>query len=77
MHRGDVVVLLTDGVAEAQNEQRVLLGFSRVESLLGEGATAVAVADTAQQHGQNDDLTVISIQRAAMSSRLPEHVLSD
>ncbi len=63
MRLGDVATLLTDGVAEAQNAQRELLGFSRVESLLREGATARTIADTAQHHGQNDDLTVISIAR--------------
>lgn len=60
---GDRVMLLTDGIAEAQNKQRELLGFSRVESLLQEGATALRVAEVAQQHGQEDDLTVIGIAR--------------
>ena len=61
MREGDRVVLLTDGVPEAQNEEGTLLGFSRVESLLREGATVRTVAETAQEYGQNDDLTVISI----------------
>ncbi len=65
MRQGDMAVLMTDGVAEAQDAQRVLLGFSRVESLLREGADAKTVADTAQQFGQQDDLTVISIVRVA------------
>jgi hypothetical protein len=65
MHSGDVAVLLTDGVAEAQNDQRKLLGFPRVAIMLSEGATAKHVADAAQQHGQNDDLTVITIARVA------------
>jgi hypothetical protein len=65
MLAGDVVMLMTDGVAEAQNPQRVLLGFPRVESLLRQGANARTVAETAQHHGQNDDLTVISIAREA------------
>ncbi len=60
---GDVLVLLTDGIAEAQNEQRVLLGFGRVESMLREGATAQRVAEIAQRHGQNDDLTIIRVAR--------------
>jgi stage II sporulation SpoE-like protein len=64
MRVGDEAVLVTDGVAEAQNEKHVLLGFPRVESLLREGATAKHVAEVAQQHGQADDLTVISIARA-------------
>ena len=50
---------------EAQNQERMLLGFPRIESLLREGATAKDLVETAQQHGQNDDLTVISIAREA------------
>ena len=63
MRAGDRSLLLTDGVAEARNEQGMLFGFSRVESLLLDGASARSVAEAAQQHGQNDDLTVISIAR--------------
>ena len=61
----DVAVLLTDGICEAQNERRVLFGFARVESMLREGASAGDVAEAAQQHGQNDDLTVLRVVRAA------------
>jgi hypothetical protein len=65
MRAGDRVVMLTDGIPEARNEQGELLGFPRVESLLSEGATTRALAEAAQHHGQNDDLTVISIMRAS------------
>lgn len=65
MHAGDKAVLLTDGIPEARNEDGALLGFSRVESLLREGANASGVAEAAQNYGQNDDLTVISIARQA------------
>ncbi len=61
----DSLVLLTDGVAEAQNEQRALLGFGHVEAMLRKGATVKMVAESAQKHGQNDDITVISLVRAA------------
>ena len=64
MRVGDEAVLVTDGIAEAQNAQHILLGFPRVESLLREGAKPKQVAEVAQQHGQADDLTVISIARA-------------
>jgi hypothetical protein len=63
MASGDTVVLLTDGVAEAQNALRVLFGFERVESMLQQGATAKIVADAAQLHGQNDDLTILRLAR--------------
>jgi hypothetical protein len=62
---GDGIVLMTDGIAEAQNDQRQLLGFPRVEQMLRDGATASSVAETAKQHGQNDDITVLSIARLA------------
>jgi hypothetical protein len=65
MRAGDRAMLLTDGIPEARNEGGVLLGFPRVESLVREGASARTVAETAQQYGQNDDLTVISIARQA------------
>jgi serine phosphatase RsbU (regulator of sigma subunit) len=60
---GDRAVLMTDGVSEARNEEGALLGFSRVESLLREGASVLQVAEAAQSHGQNDDITIISIVR--------------
>jgi len=65
MGAGDRVVLLTDGIPEARNQQGMLLGFPKVESLLRGGANARTVAETAQHFGQNDDLTVISIARTA------------
>jgi serine phosphatase RsbU (regulator of sigma subunit) len=60
---GDRVVLLTDGVPEAQNAQGDLFGFPQVEAVLAAGASAKTLADSAQQFGQNDDLTVISLIR--------------
>ena len=57
------IVLLTDGIAEAQDTSHALFGFARVESMLRAGATAKSIADAAHQHGQNDDITVLSIQR--------------
>jgi len=65
LRTGDRAVLLTDGVPEARNQTGVLLGFPGVESLLRQGANVHAVAQAAQQHGQDDDLTVISIARRA------------
>ena len=65
MRCGDRLVLVTDGIAEARDTHGSLFGFPRVESLLRESASARAVAEAAQRHGQNDDLTVISIAREA------------
>jgi serine phosphatase RsbU (regulator of sigma subunit) len=60
---GDRLFLLTDGIVEAQNQEGELLGFPRVESMLREGATAHALAETAQKLGQADDITVLCIER--------------
>jgi hypothetical protein len=61
MAAGDALVLMTDGVAEAQNARHVLLGFGEVEAMLRAGATAKHVAEAAQQHGQSDDITVLQV----------------
>ncbi len=63
---GDRLFLLTDGIVEAQDEGGRLFGFSRVEWLLREGATAAALAEAAQQHGQTDDITAICIETQAV-----------
>jgi serine phosphatase RsbU (regulator of sigma subunit) len=62
---GDRVLVLTDGIPEARDQQGALLGFPRVESLLQQGASPLTLAEAAQQHGQNDDLTAIGIARQA------------
>ena len=63
LHAGDRLVLITDGVPEARNEARELFGFPGVESLLRQRASALNVTEAAQRHGQQDDITVISIVR--------------
>jgi len=65
MADGDGLVLLTDGIAEAQNEKHALLGFGAVERMLRDGATPRMLAESAQQHGQADDMTVIRVMRVA------------
>ena len=65
MRPGDRLTLLTDGVVEARDAEGVLFGFERIESLMRKGAAPQALADAAVHHGQNDDLSVISILRRA------------
>jgi serine phosphatase RsbU (regulator of sigma subunit) len=55
-------MLMTDGVAEATNENGKLFGFDRIEKMLGRGATATLIADAAQKFGQEDDITVLTIR---------------
>ena len=63
MAEGDVLLALTDGVTEAQDAHGRLFGFAGVDALLSQHATAGLLADTAQQFGHQDDITVLSVQR--------------
>jgi hypothetical protein len=65
MRSGDRLTLLTDGVVEARDPQGVLFGFERTASLMRQQASPLALAEAAIRHGQEDDLTVISILRTA------------
>jgi hypothetical protein len=65
MAAGDGFVMMTDGIAEAHDSQHGLLGFPRVEAMLRTGATAKNVVETAQQYGQDDDITVLRVARLA------------
>ncbi len=63
MRFGDRLTLITDGVVEARDAQGALFGFDRTEALMGQDTSPLALAEAAIQHGQDDDLTVISILR--------------
>lgn len=65
MRPGDRLTLLTDGVVEARDQRGVLFGFERTTDLLRGGSSALALAEAALNHGQDDDLTVISVLRTA------------
>ncbi len=62
---GDSLLLMTDGVAEAQNSQGHLFGFDQIANLLGTGANGAALASAAQAFGQEDDITVLTLIFAA------------
>jgi serine phosphatase RsbU (regulator of sigma subunit) len=83
---GDRLLLLSDGVAEAQDEKGRLFGFERISELLkgellrGEtlnGATspkrisAAELAAAAQAFGQEDDISVLSVTRTASLTAVP------
>lgn len=65
----DSLVLISDGVAEAQNEQGRLFGFDRVRQMLAKPITAAQLAAAAQAFGQQDDISVLSITCAAVPGR--------
>jgi serine phosphatase RsbU (regulator of sigma subunit) len=56
------LVLMTDGVVEARNATGGLFGFERTAGLCAE--TAEVIARTAEEFGQEDDITVLSVTRA-------------
>lgn len=60
---GDSLMLMSDGVAEAQDAKGHLFGFERIGSLLRESATAASLAIAAQNFGQEDDITVLTVAR--------------
>jgi sigma-B regulation protein RsbU (phosphoserine phosphatase) len=62
----DRVVWISDGVLEARNGKRDLLGFERARELATRSASEIARA--AQQFGQDDDITVVSITRQPVAA---------
>lgn len=59
---GDRLTFLSDGVVEARNASGELFGFERTASLSIESADQIARA--AQQFGQDDDITVLTLTLA-------------
>jgi hypothetical protein len=57
---GQRLTLVSDGVLEAQASHGDLLGFDRTRALSTKPAAEIALA--AQQFGQNDDITVVTIE---------------
>ncbi len=60
---GDTLILMSDGVVEAQNEKGVLFGFDRISSLLRTSTDPRDLADAAQQFGQEDDILILKVER--------------
>jgi hypothetical protein len=63
---GDRLMLLSDGVAEAQGEDGKLFGFDRVHELLKKQISAAEIATAAQNFGQQDDISVLSVTRSGV-----------
>jgi serine phosphatase RsbU (regulator of sigma subunit) len=62
---GDRLVLMSDGVAEAQDERGHLFGFERINTMLQQPITAAEVATAAQKFGQEDEISVPAVTRKA------------
>lgn len=63
--KGDQLLLMSDGIAEATDANGKLFGFERIHDLLRESASAATLANAAQNFGQEDDISVITITRTA------------
>jgi hypothetical protein len=63
--KGDSLILMSDGVVEAQDENGTLFGFDRIDAMLRRQASAQEIAETAQAYGQEDDILVLQVTRNA------------
>ena len=54
------LTFLSDGVVEARNESGELFGFDRTRAISSQSAQSIA--DVAQSFGQEDDITVLTLQ---------------
>ena len=57
---GDRLTFVSDGVVEAQNKSGALFGFERTRSISGQPAEQIASA--AREFGQEDDITVVTVE---------------
>jgi hypothetical protein len=65
LHPGDRILFLSDGVVEARRPSGELFGFDRVHNLSNQ--SAFYIADAAKTFGQEDDITVLTVQRLAQA----------
>jgi len=61
---GDKMLLMSDGVVEARNPTGELFGFERMAQTASSVTGADSLAATAKAFGQDDDITVLLLQRA-------------
>lgn len=61
---GEQLTLVTDGVVEARGKGGELFGFERTQRICGEGAEQIA--KKAQEFGQDDDITVVTLVAAGV-----------
>ena len=64
LETGETLTLLSDGVVEARSASGELFGFERTRGISRERAGKIAA--TAQQFGQEDDITVLTVMRTGI-----------
>jgi serine phosphatase RsbU (regulator of sigma subunit) len=62
LSEGDVLVLMSDGIAEAQDSHGRLFGFDRVQEMLATKAKPAEIAAAAQEFGQEDDILIMQVR---------------
>jgi serine phosphatase RsbU (regulator of sigma subunit) len=67
---GDRLTFVSDGVVEARSKSGELFGFDRTREISREPASAIAQA--AQSFGQEDDITVVTVEFAGVGQRLSD-----
>ena len=70
LEEGDTLVLMSDGIAEAQDAHGALFGFERVTEMMSRQISASELATEAQNFGQEDDILVLWVQRKVGSARV-------
>ncbi len=73
---GDRLMLHTDGVLEARSGKGELYGFGRLTALLAGRPDAGSIVDAARAFGQEDDITVLTIERLPVSEAVPSVTVS-
>src|SRR5260370_29003602 len=61
--QGHSLILMSDGVVEAQDSHGTLFGFERISEMLRQQATPEEIAKAAQAFVQEDDILVLRIRR--------------
>jgi hypothetical protein len=69
------LVLLTDGVVEARSPSGELFGFERTAAIASQSAEDIA--RSAQQFGQDDDITVLTLTRVLLALSGQQQFSSD
>jgi hypothetical protein len=68
MGERDHLALYTDGLLEARSQNGDLYSFSRLKTLFAGRPTAEQAAEAAVSFGQDDDITVLTLTRIAIST---------
>lgn len=63
LQQNDSLLIMSDGVVEAQDRNGALFGFERISELLLRQATPREIAEEAQSFGQEDDILILEVRR--------------